>query len=365
MVAETKLYDALSINSNATQEEIKKAYRKAALKWHPDKNKDNPNAAEKFKEVSQAYEILSDPEKRKLYDQYGLEFILRGGAAPQPGGGGGGPGPGGVNFEGFPGGFASMGGMPGGGIHFSTSGGGGGFNFSNPESIFSEFFKSTGAGMGDDDDVFTNFSGQGQRLGGGRSRSYRDSGSGARQHRAPTPEVTTVERPLPVTLEELFKGAHKKMKIKRKTYDPATNKRKIEDKILDMDIKPGYKAGTKIKFRGVGDQEEGGTQDLHFIVTEKEHPLFKREDDNLRAVIELDLKEALTGWKRTIATIDGKQVPISGSGPTQPGYKENFPHLGMPKSKKPTERGDMMVEIKVKFPSSLTPAQKTQLKEIL
>ena len=90
-----------------------------------------------------------------------------------------------------------------------------------------------------------------------------------------------------------------------------------------------------------------------------------REDDNLRATIELDLKEALTGWRRTISTIDGKQVSVSGGGPTGPGFRETFPHLGMPKSKKPHERGDMIVEVKVKFPSSLTAAQKTKLKEIL
>ncbi|KAF5014792.1 hypothetical protein F66182_14100, partial [Fusarium sp. NRRL 66182] len=82
MVAETKLYDALSIKPDATQDEIKKAYRKAALKHHPDKNKDNPKAAEKFKEVSQAYEVLSDPEKRKTYDQFGLEYLLHGGPPP-------------------------------------------------------------------------------------------------------------------------------------------------------------------------------------------------------------------------------------------------------------------------------------------
>lgn len=159
-----------------------------------------------------------------------------------------------------------MQGMPGGSFHYSTNGAGGGFNFSNPESIFSQFFKSGGAGLGDDDDVFANFAGQ--RMGGGRSKSYKDSNGGAKYHRAPTPEVTTVERPLLVTLEELFKGTHKKMKIKRKTFDNGTNKRKLEDKILDMEIRPGYKAGTKIKFKGVGDQEEGGTQDLHFIITE-------------------------------------------------------------------------------------------------
>ena len=71
-----------------------------------------------------------------------------------------------------------------------------------------------------------------------------------------------------MTLEELYKGTHKKMKIKRKTFDPQTQKRNVEDKILEMEIKPGYKAGTKMKFKGVGDQEEGGTQDLHFIITE-------------------------------------------------------------------------------------------------
>lgn len=359
MVAETKLYDALSIKPEATQDEIKKAYRKAALKYHPDKNKDKPDAGEKFKEVSQAYEILSDPEKRKVYDQYGLEFLLRGGAEAPPQGG---PGPGGVPFEGMPGGFG-MGGMPGGGrtFHFSTSGGGGGFNFSNPESIFETFFKQGGAGMGDDDDVFAQF-------GGGRagrsSRGYRES-NGHRRRREPTPEPTIVERPLPVTLEELYKGARKKMRIKRKTFDPSTGKRNVEEKTLDMEVKPGWKAGTKIKFKGVGDQEEGGTQDMHFIVSEKPHSMFKREDDNLRATVELDLKEALTGWSRTIGTIDGKQVPVSGGGPTQPGHVIPFPSLGMPKSKKPAERGDMLVEVKVKFPTSLTSAQKSKLKEIL
>ena len=77
-----------------------------------------------------------------------------------------------------------------------------------------------------------------------------------------------MEKPLPVSLEDLFKGVHKKMKIKRKTFDSETGKRNMEEKVLDIDIKPGYKAGTKIKFKGVGDQEEGGTQDLHFVIVE-------------------------------------------------------------------------------------------------
>ena len=167
-------------------------------------------------------------------------------------------------------GFAGMGGMPGGGrtFHFSTENGGGrGFNFSNPESIFAEFFRQGGGGMGGEDDPFVNFASP--RRSGGGGRSFRDgNGHGQRSRRAPTPEVTTVEKPLPVSLEDLFKGVHKKMKIKRKTFDPETGKRNMEEKVLDIDIKPGYKAGTKIKFKGVGDQEEGGTQDLHFVIAE-------------------------------------------------------------------------------------------------
>lgn len=163
--------------------------------------------------------------------------------------------------------------MPGGGrsFHFSTNGGSGGFQGGDPMNIFSEFFKQGGAGMGDDDDIFSQFM-SGSRGSAGSSRSRKDSyGGTTSRRRERTPEVTTVERPLALTLEELFRGTHKKMKIKRKTFDPRTNKRNVEDKILDMDIKPGWKTGTKIKFKGVGDQEEGGTQDLHFIVSEVSH----------------------------------------------------------------------------------------------
>lgn len=369
MVKETKLYDTLGVKADATQDEIKKGYRKAALKWHPDKNKDNPNAAEKFKECSQAYEILSDPEKRQVYDQYGLDFLTRGGGAPPPEDGAG-AFSGGMPGGGF-GGFDFGGGMPGGGgsrtFHFSTGGGpGGGFSFNNPNDIFAEFMRQQGGGGGDDDfgNIFSSFGGGGAGGGGSRSGRTRMRSSGEPRYREHTPEITTVERPLPLALEELFNGVTKKMKIKRKTFDE-TGKRVQTDQILEVPIKPGLKKGSKIKFNGVGDQVEGGRQDLHFIVEERDHPLFKREDNDLVHTVVLDLKEALTGWRRTVTTIEGKQINLDKGGPTQPGSEDRYPGLGMPISKKPGQRGDFVVKYRVNFPTTLTAAQKQQLRQIL
>ena len=178
-------------------------------------------------------------------------------------------------------------------------------------------------------------------------------------------ETTVVEKPLPVSLEDMFNGVTKKLKVQRKTYDNQTGKQSVEDKLLSVPIKKGLKAGSKIKYPDMGDQVEGGTQDLHFIVKEKEHPLFKRDGDDLRHMVEIDLKEALTGWQRTVQTIDGKKVNVSSSGPTQPTWEEHFPQLGMPKSKTSTQRGDFIVGVKIKFPTSLTPQQKQKLKDIL
>lgn len=357
MAVETKLYDALSIGPTSTQEEIKKAYRKAALKHHPDKNKDNPNAGEKFKEVSQAYEILSDPEKRKTYDQYGLEFLLRGGPAPPD------PGTqqGRQSFGGMPSGFSSM---PGGfGGHFSSSGGAGGFSFSNADDIFSSFVRGGGArGADDGDDLFASFGGMGAGRGARRTRPTRDR----------TPEVTVLEKPLPVSLEDLFSGTTKRLKINRKTYDSATQRAVPTEKILEVPIKKGLRPGSKIKFSNVGDQIEGGTQDIHFVVSEKPHPLYARVpgSDDLRHDVDISLKEALLGWSRTVKTIDGKNVSVNMTGVTASTWTERWPNLGMVRSQKKgktgaDERGDFIVGVKIKFPERLTAEQKSAIAAVL
>lgn len=179
--------------------------------------------------------------------------------------------------------------MPGGTRTFHTSfstgggpGGASGFAFSDPESIFADFFRSGMAGGGGEDDFGGMPNLSGFRMGGmggmggmpggrkgSRSSRFADMNGGPR---APTPEVTVLEKPLQVSLEDLFKGMTKKMKIKRKKYDQATGKQTVEDRVLEVPIRAGLKAGSKIKFKDVGDQVEGGTQDLHFIVEEVTSP---------------------------------------------------------------------------------------------
>jgi DnaJ homolog subfamily B member 4 len=104
---------------------------------------------------------------------------------------------------------------------------------------------------------------------------------------------------------------------------------------------------------------------LHANNYQKEHPNFKRSGDHLVATVDLTLKEALTGWERIVKTIDGKSIRVSRPGPTQPGHEERFPNWGMPISKKPTERGDLVVKVNVKFPEALTSSQKEVLKDVL
>ncbi|OMH84946.1 DnaJ-like protein [Zancudomyces culisetae] len=358
-------YALLGVGKGATEDELKKAYRKMALKWHPDKHKGDKNkdvAEKNFKEVSEAYEVLSDPNKREIYDRYGEEGLktgMGGGGGPDAGFGGAGFPPGGTTFT-----FTSngMGGGGGGG----GFGGFGGFKPSNPEDIFAQLFSNFGGA----DMEGIHFGGRHGAGGRGHGHGHRQAqaqaqghGFGPRPHRTQPKEVS---QQLPCTLEELYNGTTKKLKVKRRVRD-AMGGISTSEKILQITVKPGWKAGTKIRFAGEGDDLGGdGAQDIVFVIEEKPHSSMKRVGDDLSVSMELSLVEALTGFKRTITTLDGRSLNIENrSTVVNPGQQNRVIGEGMPISKQPGKKGDLLVTYSVKFPYSLSAEQKEQIKNIL
>lgn len=373
-------YKILGISKSANDDEIKKAYKKAALKWHPDRNKDNETTAKKkFQDVGEAFEVLSDKNKRTIYDQYG-EDGLKGGIPTADAEGGAFPGMGGFSAGG-----------PGGGtrtFRFSTSGGNpfggaGGFHPSDPNDIFAQIFGGASpfgmGGMGSmggmggmggmADDIpgsmpsFTSFGGGGSR----GADMNADTGS--------KPQPKDFETPLMLTLEELYKGTTKKLKIGRTTAGGRT-----EEKVVTIDIKPGWKKGTKIRFAGAGNETSPGVaQDLVFIVDERPHSRFTRNGDDLRLIQPLKLVDALDPPKpgspnsrRKITTLDGRTIevpiPSAGLGKTtiSPGRTTRLAGEGMPISKvKGARKGDLVVEWNVEFPDRLNDSQRSAIRAAL
>ncbi|KAF3182710.1 hypothetical protein EYR41_005273 [Orbilia oligospora] len=351
-------YSILGVPRTATEDDIKKAYKKLALKWHPDRNRDNKEASEKkFKEIGEAYEVLSDSQKRAIFDQVGEEG-LKGGMPPPPPGGG------------MPGGMPGMGGfggMPFESFSFSTGPGGphsGGhgnranfaFNPSAAEDIFSKFF-GVGQGRGGfdtdmhmggmDDD---GFGGMGGMPGG--------FGGIPRSHTMPThtsTAPTAYTHNLTCTLEDLYKGTTKKLKF--------TQPNGSEPLILQNVIKPGYKAGTKLKHNNVLLTADGTKQTVEVVIQEAKHPRFVRDGDNLKTDLDVSLDEALGGINRTVEHLDGRKIPVKLNKGIQPGQVVIKKGEGMPNSKTGM-KGDLFVTLKVKIPP-LTESQIKKIQEIL
>eukprot|EP00300_Choanocystis_sp_HF-7_P010787 c17154_g1_i3.p1 GENE.c17154_g1_i3~~c17154_g1_i3.p1 ORF type:complete len:370 (+),score=-31.74 c17154_g1_i3:39-1148(+) len=356
-------YKILGVDKSATDDDLKKAYRKLAMKWHPDKNPDNKAAAEKkFKEIGEAYDVLSDKNKRAIFDQYGEEGLK--GMPPEGAEGAGGfPG-------GFPGGGA--GGFPGGAFHFSSGGpgrggGGGGYHFSNDDAanIFANLFggRSPFGGMGGmggmDDDFFMGqgMGGMGQGMGGmGQGMGGRGGGgSGSRRRKA-----DDIVKDLPLSLEDLYTGVTKKMKITRKLLDGSTGKQVEVEKVLEINVKPGWKSGTKVTFEKHGNEEASGVEpaDLIFMIQEKPNATFKRDGNNLIHHVNISLGKALTGTTVVLNTLDNRRLDIPITDVITPTYKKVVRGEGMPISKEPGKKGDLILTFNVGFPSSLTQRQK-------
>lgn len=404
-------YKVLEIPRTATDDEIKKAYKKMALKWHPDRNSGNTKASEKFKEVGEAYEVLTDKNKRAIFDQFGEEG-LKNGPPPSSNGAGGSPFGGGMpggfsssGFSGFPGGtkFSSSGpgfttfstssssGMPGGGFR-------GGFKPSDPNDIFSAFFGGLGGGGspfggagpggrgspfgggGDFNDFMDVDDHPGSPFGSG-SGPRRSNTAGSSRQRASsfthgtsgtsndtTEKAAEIVKPLKLSLEELYKGTTKKLKLTRKLLNG-----KVEEKVVEINAKPGWKEGTRIKFAGMGNEREDGgpPSDVVFVIEEKAHPSFKRVGDDLETTVTIPLAQALANEAvERVETFDGKKIAIPGTGTKsviQPGSQRKIIGEGWPTRKegRATGKGDLIVNLNVRLPETLTPQQKHSIARII
>jgi len=333
-------YKILGVAKDASETDIKKAFRKLAMIWHPDKNPTKKEEAEKmFKEVAEAYEVLSDKQKREIYDQYGEEG-LKG-----EGGGAGGAG-------GFPGG---AGGFPGGSFTFTSGGPGGGFyRPGNAEDIFAQFFGSNMFGRGGGGGGMSfDFGNMGDMEMGGFS-----SNAGRRGKR----KGKTVEVPLKVSLEDLYSGVPKKIKITRNKKEG--NRRVPEEKQIEIDIKKGWKAGTKITFEGYGDEEAGlEPGDIQFVIQEKKHPVFTRDGNDLTMKKNISLSDALCGTSFNVTGLNGETVKVDTTGQViGPHSRKRISGKGMP-IKNSQSRGDLLIDFEIQFPSKLDNSQKKKIRE--
>ncbi|CAL5010344.1 unnamed protein product [Urochloa decumbens] len=331
-------YNVLKVNRNATEEDLKKSYRRLAMKWHPDKNPGDAKkeAEAKFKKISEAYEVLSDPQKRAIYDQYGEE---------------------GLKASADGGGSSSMNGSAN-----------QRFNPRNAEDVFAEFFGSSkpfehmgraksmrfqteGAG------TFGGFGGNENKF-----RSYNDSvGTSSSQARKPPP----VETKLPCTLEELYAGSTRKMKISRNVVKP-NGQIGTESEILTIDIKPGWKRGTKITFPDKGNEQPNQLPaDLVFVIDEKPHDLYTREGNDLLIHRKIALVDALAGTTVNLKTLDGRDLVIKLTDVVTPGYELVIAKEGMPIVKENGRRSNLRIKFDVDFPKRLSSEQRHNIRKVL
>lgn len=333
-------YATLGISKNASADDIKKAYRRLALKYHPDKNK-TPGAEAKFKDVAEAYEVLSDQKKRDIYDKLG-EDGLKGGV-PSDGGMG-----------------AGSGDMP----RFSYTFHG------DPNATFAQFFGTSDPfqtfGMDIDDDGFDRSPFMRAFLGVGPFRSQSFAFQTDHGGRKELNKGASIEYDLFVTLEDVNQGVTKKMKISRNVLKPDGSTRK-QEKILTINVKPGWKAGTKITFPKEGDQERGKTPaDIVFIIRDKPHPLFKREGSDIRYTAKLTLKNALCGCQIEVPTLTGKRIPLNLTKEiVKPQTVKRIQGQGLPFPKEPSRKGDLLVAFDISFPETLTSSAKDILRDVL
>ena len=302
-------YEILGVPRGAGDAEIKKSFRKLAREYHPDVAKDKKRAEEKFKEINEAYEVLSDPAKRKKYDELGANWKSGADFRPPPG------------WEGFSGGQAFRGRGTGGQefeFHFGGTG-------------FSDFFEQ----------LF------GSRMRGG---GFRPRGGFAEEEEF-AERGRDIEGDIMVTLEEAMHGSVRSVNVRR----PAG--RSVKTETYQVRIPPGVTEGQKLRVAGRGEAGSSGGEagDLYLRVRLAKHPDFEVEDHNLIYEAEIAPWEAVLGAEISVPTLDGR-VNIKIPAGTQSGQKLRVRGRGLPMRGGP--RGDLMVVTQIAVPARISDAEK-------
>jgi curved DNA-binding protein len=309
-------YKILGVGRDADEKEIKRAFRKLARQCHPDVNPDDAAAEERFKEVNEAYEVLSDPEKRSKYDQLGAEWARYQQAGGRPGG--------------FDWGSWTTGGAPGGAgqrVHVRYGTAEDLQDLFGGASPFSDFFSQIFGGMG----------------GGGRP--------GGSEYRVRPQRGQDYEQEVEISLREAYQGT--------------TRALQKDGRRLEVRIPPGAHTGTRVRLGGEGGPGGAGGEagDLYLRVRVAPDPQFERQDDDLRVTVPVDLYTAVLGGQAQVPTLSGPVMLTIPAG-TQNGRVFRLRGKGLPHLRQPEQHGDLYAKVDVQLPTELTARQRELFEEL-
>ena len=317
-------YKILGVSRDATEEEIKQAYRKLARRYHPDVNPGDKAAEEKFKEINEAYEVLSDPEKRRKYDQFGAQWEQ----------------------------FQRMGGRP---EDFDwsqwTTGPGGQRVYTRtvtPEE-FEEIIGEAFGGTGFSDFFEALFGGMGRRRTTGFGEPFIEF---EEAFRARPRRGRDIEQPVQITLEEAFRGTTRIIQ-------------REDGRRIEVKIPRGVRTGSRVRVAGEGVPGTGGGPpgDLYLRIEVAPHPVFQREGDDLKVTVPVDLYTAILGGEVQVPTLE-RPVMLTIPPETQNGRIFRLRGLGMPNLRNPDRRGDLYATVEVELPRNLTEEEKERFRKL-